>query len=501
VVLTPAVELASIHQRQIDVVSLRTLSVIFGAATLLAACGNEREPDTAELSGPAESAVGTSAAPTTIVPEGSPSSTTEDVTVSTGNATLSRCSEVPALTTGVLGDHTSDNFDAVFRGVLQTYAAEHEDTFGGMWIDRDAYGTIVLAFTDQPAAHRAALAQRRPSPDDMDVIDPPPEITDDRPIGEWDLAFDVVQVAYTEAELIAAVGPVVEAAQAVVQSPVGGSFDVQRNRVNLELAVPTTPSELDAIADSVAAGGIDPEIVCWSGQFVDEAPEPIQPGTPLDVIELPDVDGTYPADTPVECGGLRFEVGDLAAPTPAADVEPGLRAVLDGALAGPEGEFMPGDGWSLLTENGEHATFIHIGDGGVSYIGAEMGSNGWIWAGSGAFEACDVRLALPDGLGSVEWMLDPAAPAPDATSTDLRVLVSERGCAGGQEMGARLLGPQVVVTDDAVRIAFAAVLQPGAQTCPGNPSTPVTVTLETPLGDREIRDGLAIGSLASLTGN
>lgn len=405
------------------------------------------------------------------------------------------------MTTDVLGDQASDSFDPIFRGVLQTYAAEHAGTFGGMWIDRDAYGTVVLAFTDEPTAHRDALAQRRPSPDDIDVIDPPPEITDDRPIGEWDLTFDVVQVAYTESQLFEAIDPVMEATRAVTQAPISASTDVRRNRVDLGLAAPITPDELDAIADSIAAvEGIDPETVCWSGQFLGEAPAPIQPGTPLDVIELPGADGTFPTDTPAECGGLQFDVGDLAAPTPVADVEPGLRAVLDDSLAGPEGEFMPQDGWSLLTENAEQATFVHVGDGGVSYIGAEMGSNGWIWAGSGGFEACDVRVALPDGLGLVEWVLDPADPAPDATSTDLHVLVTERGCAGGQEMGERLLGPQVVVTDVAVRIAFAAISQSGAQTCPGNPATPVTVTLDAPLGDREVRDGLVIGPLAALLG-
>ncbi|MEO7398504.1 MAG: hypothetical protein ABIW84_08070 [Ilumatobacteraceae bacterium] len=54
-------------------------------------------------------------------------------------------------------------------------------------------------------------------------------------------------------------------------------------------------------------------------------------------------------------------------------------------------------------------------------------------------------------------------------------------------------------TDDAVRIVFAAIPLTGGQTCPGNPSTPVTITLQQPLGDRSLLDGLSIGSLRSLT--
>lgn len=85
---------------------------------------------------------------------------------------------------------------------------------------------------------------------------------------------------------------------------------------------------------------------------------------------------------------------------------------------------------------------------------------------------CDVRLMLPSGVGEVEWMLDPGAPTPVPSSTEIQVLVTERGCAGGQEMGERSLGPQVVETDDVVRIAVGVIPQAGSQDCPGNPSTP-----------------------------
>ena len=65
-------------------------------------------------------------------------------------------------------------------------------------------------------------------------------------------------------------------------------------------------------------------------------------------------------------------------------------------------------------------------------------------------------------------------------------------------MGDRLLGPQVVETDDEVRIVFASIPLIGDQNCPGNPPAAVTVVLDQPLGDRELLDGLLIGPLREL---
>ena len=68
----------------------------------------------------------------------------------------------------------------------------------------------------------------------------------------------------------------------------------------------------------------------------------------------------------------------------------------------------------------------------------------------------------------------------------------------GSMMGERLLGPQVVETGDDVRIVFAAIPLVGGQNCPGNPPTAVTITLERPLGDRVLIDGLFIDPLSEL---
>ena len=59
-------------------------------------------------------------------------------------------------------------------------------------------------------------------------------------------------------------------------------------------------------------------------------------------------------------------------------------------------------------------------------------------------------------------------------------------------MGDALLGPQMIETDEAVLVAFAAVSAIGPVNCPGNPSSPVTIQLSEPLGQRTFYDGLYV---------
>lgn len=427
-----------------------------------------------------------------------PSTSTSTTLVIAPALSLQLCDDIPLITTAIIGnDPTGSGFDAVFDGVLLTYAQEHESTFGGMWLDRTAGGTKVLAFTDDPVAHRNALALRRPSPDDVRPIDPMPPITDERPIGEWGIAFDVVQVAYTETELIDGVDDVLEAALAIGLPMGGAGVDTMRNRISLLPSLPLMAEE--ALAIESAIRGVTPlEMVCIEGAIVDSRPDPIAPGTMLDVIVLPDPDGTYPTDTEVECSGVQFVLGDLQSLTPIEEADPGLKAVVDGWLNGPEGTDWPADGWVVLTETEAIATIIRHLDDSLYVIGAELGPNGWLWAGASGGQACDVARRLPQGMSDVSWILDPEFPAPDVTSTQIHVLATESACTGGSMMGERLLGPQVVETDHDLRLAFAAIPLVGAQNCPGNPPTAVTITLERPLGDRLLIDGLLIGPLSDL---
>lgn len=409
------------------------------------------------------------------------------------------CADVPVVVSDVLTEQAGlGGIDPVIHGVLLTYADEHDDVFGGLWIDREAGGTIVLAFTDDPEPHRSALAARQPSPDDVAAVEPAPEIVDDRPLGEQDVAFDVVQVRWTEDELVGLTGAVIERLQAADLPVDGAGVDVMRNRVRIDLTGVITPDVRGEVDAALAADrNVHVDALCLAGDVRAEAPEPIEPGTPLEVIVLPDPDGSYPPDTMVECAGTTFPLGALADPTPIDEVSDDLRAVVDSWTTRGEMAF-PDEGWFLLHEDGERATMAAIDADGFWTVGAEMGRNGWIWASASGGGPCDVSRVLPEGLGPVEWELDPDSPPPEAGTTELDLLVTELACTGGSELGDRLLGPQVVETDDAVRIAFAAIPLGGAHTCPGNPPASVTVTLESPLGDRDLLDGLVVAPIAEL---
>jgi hypothetical protein len=449
---------------------------VLAVVVVVSACGTPERTATGSI-------------PPSVEPSDSTSPPTEQAT------RLDRCGDVDEITTDVVTTiGGSGNLDPVYQGVLMTYAAEHPDTFAGLWIDREAGGTAVLAFTDDPEPHRIAIAARAPTADDVAVAEPRPAILDARPIGDWDQRFDVVRTTHTEAQLTS----VLEAAMDVLSGTAvdGAGLDITRNRVGLSVPVPVTPADVAELADQLAAE-LPPAMFCLEAEVVERVPDPIDPDAPLDLVALPGPDGTYPPDTPVQCGGVSFELGDLEAPTPRADVDPGLAAVLDDWLSGPEGSFWPQEGWLLLRADDESADFVHIGTD-VSFVSAEMGRNGWIWAGASGGEVCDVVRLLPPGYGAVDWELDPSFPRPDPTATEIHLLATELGCTSGSELGDRLLGPQVVETDDAVRIVVASIALTGSQTCPGNPPTAVTVTLDAPLGDRSLVDGRAIAPITEL---
>jgi hypothetical protein len=454
-----------------------------------AACGQDPAP-TATGKGTADSLQTTSSSvtPATI---GSSTAATSVPTTVTGivkASGLQWCKDLPLLAGDVIGNLPGGgNVDPVFLGVVQTYANEHRDTYAGLWIDRDAGGTLVVAFTDSPEPHRAELATRRPTPSDDVGMDPRPSIVDDRPIGQWDQTFDVVQAAFTEAEL------------QTTQEEVNELFDDPDVGLDATSVLPTinrvTISLTEPTEETVAAlsARVPTDRVCVDGEPLPPDRRVFEPGDPLDVIVVPDPNGTIPSDTVVSCAEPVFPVSALDTAVPVAEYgDHQLIAELDAWLNGPEGRYWPQAGWYVLTESDEQLTLISADPGGAAFMTFEATRVGWSWAGASGYGKCRLRVKLPDELGEVRWKLDPAFDPPNPESTEIHVRVTERACVGGGAMGDRLLGPQVIETDSEVLIAFAAIALPGAHTCPGNPSTPLTVTLPTPLGERRIHDGLVV---------
>lgn len=387
------------------------------------------------------------------------------------------CADIRPLESQVQGSLGSrENLDDDASNVILTYRMEHLDTSGGVFIDRANGGAVVLLFTNDPDPHREALLARAPSPDDISGIIPRPPIVDPRPLGERDdLGIDVLRVRFSEVQLLATMNNLSRRIFDLGVSSFG--LDTLRNRIMIDFVDPS-PGALAAVRRLVPTAA-----TCIS---VFRSPEP--PEGPLDVI--PDLDSEDPL---VTCSGLppvRYS-RLLAAPSiddvdhPAVDA---LRAEIDSNA----GEPFPDGDWLVLALRRTYATFITRGDDPFATASFERRGRSWVLAGfSSGSGGCRTTVALPPGLGEVDVRLDPTSlPSPEDTSIDL--LVTERACANGREMGDALLDPEVVETDDAVLVAFAVIPVFGGASCPGNPSTAVTIELTRPLGDRVLLDGLRV---------
>jgi len=216
----------------------------------------------------------------------------------------------------------------------------------------------------------------------------------------------------------------------------------------------------------------------------------------LGVIVVPDEHGMLPNDLIVGCWpGPVFRFGDLVEIDPLADADPGgVADALEPFLAGEEGALWPQGDWLILSESDSEILLVQQGAQGLSFMSVTRNDEEWQLSGASSGGPCPLHYQVAEGLNPVDWRLDPDGSelTPDSTSVD--VLITERDCVDGREVGDRLLEPEVVMTEAEVRMAFATRPPDGDMfTCPGNPETLYTVALPGPLGDREIVEGLAIG--------
>ena len=104
---------------------------------------------------------------------------------------------------------------------------------------------------------------------------------------------------------------------------------------------------------------------------------------------------------------------------------------------------------------------------------------GWYGASSGP---CALTLDLGDlTVPAVELQVPP-----DPLSREVRLLVTEETCNSGMDAEGRIEVVSLEETDTGVSLILGVRPRDGGQTCPSNPSTPFTVTLTEPLGEREV---------------
>jgi hypothetical protein len=205
-------------------------------------------------------------------------------------------------------------------------------------------------------------------------------------------------------------------------------------------------------------------------------------------------------DPVVGCpSGPTFPLSALDDVPPIAAAADGVEAAMRTFLDNEEGAFWPQEGWRVLHETPERVLVVHVGDrsnaadAGLSFMTIEADGDDWRWAGSSGGADCPLQFQLDEGLGIVEWELDPDHPEPGPDVTVVHVLATERDCASGQPMDDRLNDPVVLADESQVSITFSVAPLTGEADCPDNPATAVEVDLGEPLGDRRLVDGRDVG--------
>ncbi|MFB7252305.1 hypothetical protein [Microbacterium sp. NPDC056234] len=222
---------------------------------------------------------------------------------------------------------------------------------------------------------------------------------------------------------------------------------------------PSSTAEPGSAAGADSASQAEAEAYECNGRFID--PETYHAGVRAD--RLPEADAAGIAAAVEDVGGAAMD-GDLSA-------------------------------WIIAVQATDSVTMLHPleaeGDYEVVIVDRmdelpATGEPGWILTSSAS---CTLALD-PSPLTSAEVALDPAA-APDADSTRLALLVTERDCNSGRDAEGRIEVVSLEETEDAVliRVAVRPHEGEGAFTCQSNPPTPFTVELSEPLGDRELLDG------------
>jgi hypothetical protein len=217
----------------------------------------------------------------------------------------------------------------------------------------------------------------------------------------------------------------------------------------------------------------------------DAEPEPAAPTPAVVTAGLVTCGGTWPAFDPA----LLTERPPL---DPAGDL-----GVAVATTARPPIAARLIDGWTLVDQVGSTAYLLiwmkdtgearNIAPNRVAGVSYEQAADGtWSFRGSGE---CQPERFFDDGLDPVQWRLPGEQPPADATS--VTILATEIGCSSGQSADDRLAEPIVEYHEDAVVITMRVTPPEGEFfNCVGNPESTVTVQLDEPLGDRELRDGL-----------
>ncbi|MBU4517720.1 MAG: hypothetical protein KJ776_15970 [Proteobacteria bacterium] len=206
--------------------------------------------------------------------------------------------------------------------------------------------------------------------------------------------------------------------------------------------------------------------------------------------------GSGGASGSYDCLGTPIPADAVTDPRPATELDEDGRA----ALRGLEVPTIDPVEWTIASAGPEQVVLLRklaepedLGAGDVrthermviSIVDAPNIPNSPAWMLS-AHGTCALATDTP-GAGTATVTLDPAQP-PDPASTDVPLLVTERACNSGLDAEGRIEVASLRETDAVVEVIITVRPRGGGQDCQGNPPTPFTLTLDEPLGDRDLLD-------------
>ncbi len=203
----------------------------------------------------------------------------------------------------------------------------------------------------------------------------------------------------------------------------------------------------------------------------------------LDVVSL------TTSELRLSCGPVTF--GTLP---PAFEelppLDPDARAALDELVNGPTGREAAGFDqdydWSVASRTDDQLVLFGRGTTPESgAVNAQFVRENGTWTPR-SWGGCNIEVDVA-GFRPARVALEPDLSR-SAASSELSLVINERACASGRAPTGRDVVPIVTETDETISIAVLVESTDGDADCPGNPWHPITITLEEPLGSRQLLD-------------
>lgn len=294
---------------------------------------------------------------------------------------------------------------------------------------------------------------------------------------------------HTDEVLEGAQRAVSDAARAEGFDGYGVGRDIWEGTVTIDL--PRFDQDFRAALDEISAANDDMAVQAMASVEVINGSLDDYEAALVDIAVTPDASQQLSAS----CGSVQF-----SSIPPNLDEFPPLdddaQAALDELVNGPTGVeaggLDTGLEWSIASRT--DGGLVLFGQGSndpgspenASWVSATFDRLDGAWRPTG-WGDCRVEIAAL-GLGPATVATDPDEPLVPG-DTELSLLIQEQNCASGRAPVDREVVLLVTEAEETVTIVALVAPVEGGADCQGNPWHPITVTLDSPLGSRQLVDG------------